>query len=121
MAKNNYMWSSKIKGLDFIANGDVAIVQDIRGVEERYGYRFANVRLWLPDSDAEVDCKIFLDTLTDEGASVSGADMRALAEARMADPEVNASDTPMRHGGEAAARRVFQRIAGEVCLRHDLS
>ncbi len=94
VAKNNYMWSSKIKGLDFIANGDVAIVQDIRGVEERYGYRFANVRLWLPDSDAKVDCKIFLDTLTDEGASVSGADMRALAEARMADPEVNAPDTP---------------------------
>lgn len=94
VAKNNYMWSARVKGLDFIANGDVAVVQDIRGVEERYGFRFANVRLWLPDSDAEVDCKIFLDTLTDEGASISVEAMRSLAEARMADPEVNPPDVP---------------------------
>lgn len=94
VAKNNYMWSSKVKGLDFIANGDVAVVRAINGTEERYGYRFADVRLWLPDSDAEVDCKIFLDTLTDEGASISATDLRTLAEARMADPGVNAPDTP---------------------------
>lgn len=93
VAKNNYTWAAKVKGLDFIANGDVAIVSRIHGTEEKYGFRFAMVTLRLPDSDAEVECRIFLQTLTDESASVSANDMRRLAEARMADPEVNAPDT----------------------------
>ena len=94
VAKNNYTWAAKVKGLDFIANGDVAIVRRIHGMEEKYGFRFAMVTLWMPDNDVEVDCRIFLQTLTDESASVSAQDMRRLAEARMADPEVNAPDTP---------------------------
>ncbi|MDE6765575.1 MAG: AAA family ATPase, partial [Duncaniella sp.] len=41
VAKNNYMWSAKIKELAFIANGDVGVVTAIHSVEERYGFRFA--------------------------------------------------------------------------------
>jgi len=94
VAKNNYMWSAKVKGLDFIANGDVAEVRAIHATEERYGFRFAIVTLWLPDRDVEVRARIFLDTLTDESASLSRERMQALAEARMADPEVNRPDDP---------------------------
>lgn len=92
VAKNNYTWASKVKGLDFIANGDVAVVSRVHGTEEKYGFRFANVTLRLPDRDVEVDCRIFLETLTDESASLSRERMEQLAQARMADPEVNAPD-----------------------------
>lgn len=87
VAKNNYMWSAKMKGLDFIANGDVGVVSAIHSTEERYGFRFANVTLSLPDRDIDVECKIFLDTLTDESASLSREALQRLADARMEDPE----------------------------------
>lgn len=92
IAKNNYTWPAKIKDLDFIANGDVAIVSAIHSTEEKHGFRFANVILTLPDRDVDVPCRIFLDTLTDESASISREGLQRLAEARMADPEVNAPD-----------------------------
>lgn len=94
VAKNNYTWSAKIKGLDFIANGDVAIVTAVHSTEEKYGFRFANVTLNLPDRDVDIECRIFLDTLTDESASLSRERMESLAQARMDDPEVNAPTIP---------------------------
>ena len=89
VAKNNYMWSAKIKELDFIANGDVGIVTDIRGRENRHGLRFADINLRLPHLDADVECKIILDTLTDDSASLSREALESLAMARMAAPEAN--------------------------------
>lgn len=94
IAKNNYMWSAKVKELDFIANGDVAVVSDIHSSEVKYGFRFANVTLHLPDREMDVECKIFLDTLTDESASLSHENMQRLAEACIADPDVYAPDVP---------------------------
>lgn len=94
IAKNNYTWAAKIKGLDFIANGDVAVVTAVHSTEEKYGFRFANVTVNLPDRDVDVECRIFLDTLTDESTSLSRERMEALAQARMDDPEVNAPDVP---------------------------
>jgi len=94
IAKNNYMWSAKVKELDFIANGDVAVVSDIHSSEMKYGFRFANVTLHLPDRDVDVECKIFLDTLTDESASLSHESMQRIAEACIADPDVYAPDVP---------------------------
>lgn len=94
VAKNNYTWGAKVKGLDFIANGDVAEVRAIHATEHRYGFRFAIVTLWLPDRDVEVRARIFLDTLTDENASLPRERMQVLAEARMADPEANRPDDP---------------------------
>lgn len=63
IAKNNYHWARKVKGLDFIANGDIAIVTDIYGTEKRYGLTFADVAITIPDLSAGIDCKITLDTL----------------------------------------------------------
>ena len=89
VARNNYMWSSRVKELDFIANGDVAIVTAIHSTEQRYGFRFAWVSLHLPDRDVDLECRIFLNTLTDDSASITYEDMERLAQARMADPEAN--------------------------------
>lgn len=94
VAKNNYMWTSKIKELDFIANGDVGIVKTIHFTERRYGFHFANVTLHFPDRDIDVDCKIFLSTLTDDYASLTRDDMQLLAELRMADPDFGDPSAP---------------------------
>lgn len=86
VAKNNYFWSKEVKGLDFIANGDVAVVVKVYGTERRYGCRFADVKLYLPDRDVELDCKIMLDTLVSESASMSREDMTSLFESIIKDP-----------------------------------
>lgn len=48
----------------------------------------------LPDRDVDVECKIIIDTLTDESAGLSRERHEALARARMEDPEVNAPSVP---------------------------
>lgn len=76
VAKNHY-FTKKIKGIDFIANGDIITVEKIYGSEVRYGIRFADVQFSLP-SDAtfpdlpalSFDAKIILDTLFDPNATL---------------------------------------------------
>ena len=73
--KNNYYWKTPDKNIDFIANGDIARIVRLKGTEEMYGFRFANVTVQLIDyDDAEMDCKIMLDTLTIEAAGLSYED-----------------------------------------------
>lgn len=95
VAKNNYLWSAKVKGLDFIANGDVATVSRIYGTETKYGFRFADVTLTLPDYGLDVDCKILLDTLTSEVASLTQERFGELYEAIVSDPDLFTPSTPM--------------------------
>ena len=63
IAKNNYVWGEKVEQIDFIANGDVAQVLRVRGYNEMYGFRFADVLLRLIDYDVDIEAKIMLDTL----------------------------------------------------------
>jgi exodeoxyribonuclease-5 len=57
--------------IDFVANGDMAEITHIFGYEELYGFRFANVSLRFPDyGEKEIECKIILDTLFVESASL---------------------------------------------------
>ncbi|PTN03142.1 ATP-dependent RecD-like DNA helicase [Mangrovibacterium marinum] len=82
VVKNNYYWIGEDERLDFIANGDIVEIKQIRRYEELYGYRFADVSLQFLDYDnLEVDCKIFLDTLNIETASLSSADNQKLFHA----------------------------------------
>lgn len=92
IAKNNYHWSSKIKGLDFIANGDTAVVTHIYGTEEKYGFRFADVTLSLPDREIELDCKILLDTLTSETPGLDAGRFEELYRQCLYDPDLYAPD-----------------------------
>lgn len=70
VAKNNYFWSENIDELDFIANGDMAMVQRVHGTESRFGLRFANVTLEFPDHNLEIDCKIVLDALLSDSPAL---------------------------------------------------
>ncbi len=96
VAKNNYLWSARVKGLDFVANGDTAIVDAVYGTEEKYGFRFADVNLRLPDRELAFDCKILLDTLVNESASLEAERYNALYMAALNDPDLFTQSTPMR-------------------------
>ena len=76
IVKNNYYWlgadGQQPQGISFLANGDVATVQRIRGVHELYGFRFAEVTMRLPDyDDYELTATVLLDTLTSESSSLT--------------------------------------------------
>lgn len=66
VAKNNYFWVDKQKGMDFLANGEIIQVRRVRRTSELYGFRFADVTVSFPDYDLEMDVKILLDTLQTE-------------------------------------------------------
>lgn len=74
VVKNNYFWLAEDEKVDFIANGDIAEIIRINKREELYGFHFADVSLRLLDYDLEVDCKILLDTLDIETASLTYED-----------------------------------------------
>ncbi|OFY67463.1 MAG: hypothetical protein A2V64_00685 [Bacteroidetes bacterium RBG_13_43_22] len=64
IVKNNYfLVEDNDEGPGFIANGDIAEVKKIRKYEERYGFRFAEMELYFPDYDFEVESKVMMDVL----------------------------------------------------------
>lgn len=72
VAKNNYYWTDENKDIDFIANGDIAIVRRVRRTKELYGFRFAEVTLSFPDyHDFELDANLLLDTLQSDSPALS--------------------------------------------------
>ena len=97
VVKNNYVWSVGVKGLDFIANGDLGVVESIYDIESRYGFRFANVRLSFPDLEKELDCKILLDTLTGDGPNLSQEDINRLYEGVLNDHDMFGPEVPMSY------------------------
>ncbi|MDR2910302.1 MAG: AAA family ATPase [Bacteroidales bacterium] len=82
VVKNNYFWVGETEEFNFIANGDIAEIEKIYNYEELYGFRFANVCLRFVDyKNIEIDCKIFLETLSIEAASFSYERSRELFDA----------------------------------------
>lgn len=72
IAKNNYHWAAEYKELDFIANGEIAIVRRVRREREVYGFRFADVTLTLPDhDDFEIEATLLLDTLQSDAPALT--------------------------------------------------
>lgn len=64
VAKNNYSIKFENTDMDFIANGDIAIVKRVRRQTDVYGFRFAEVTMCFPDyNDYEIETKVILDTL----------------------------------------------------------
>jgi exodeoxyribonuclease-5 len=79
IVRNNYYWTQDEPDMEFIANGDIAEILDIRERQERYGFRFADVTLRFPDyNDRELDVKILLDTIELESASLGFEENRQL-------------------------------------------
>jgi exodeoxyribonuclease-5 len=75
IAKNNYFWTEQCKEMDFIANGENAIVRRVRHNRELYGFHFVDVELSFPDyQDLEIDATLLLDTLHSETPTLSSED-----------------------------------------------
>lgn len=81
VVKNNYHYTEREKDckVDFIANGDTALLRRIYRFEELYGFRFADALLEFPDyDDLELRCRIMLDTLDSESPSLTREQNRLL-------------------------------------------
>lgn len=84
VVKNNYYWTEQAAALssdrhaaetDFIANGDVAVVDRITGMTEYGGFHFAGADISFPDySDMSLHVMLLLDTLTSDSPSLSRED-----------------------------------------------
>lgn len=75
VAKNNYFWTEGQKEMEFIANGETAVVRRVRRTSDIYGFRFAEVTLVFPDyDDFELDVNLLLDTLHSDTPALSKAD-----------------------------------------------
>jgi len=73
VVKNNYFWLDEDSEAGFIANGEIGEILQVRGIEEQFGLRFANVYLRLIDypNMEEIELKVLLNTLNSETASLS--------------------------------------------------
>ncbi|MFK7756723.1 MAG: ATP-dependent RecD-like DNA helicase [Flavobacteriales bacterium] len=81
VTKNNYYWPDKNRSaLNFIANGDVAEVKDIKREEKLHGYRFATLRITLPDQEhiLPLDVKANLDSIHVNAPSLTSAETNRL-------------------------------------------
>ena len=79
IVKNCYQFVEDIPGMDYIANGDIAVLVSIGKYEERYGLHFAEALLCFPDyEDVEIRAKVCLDTLESDSAALSNEQQDAL-------------------------------------------
>ncbi len=86
VAKNNYYWTEKEKNLDFIANGETAVVRRVRRTAEMYGFRFADVLLAFPNwQDAELEVRLLLDTLHSDAPALSREESERLFQTVLED------------------------------------
>ena len=86
IVKNNYsLVEEDENGPGFIANGDIAEVRKIRKFEEHYGFRFADMTLYFPDYDFEVESKVMIDVLHLDTPSLPAEKSRELFQSVLAD------------------------------------
>ncbi|MEE4116784.1 MAG: AAA family ATPase [Marinilabiliaceae bacterium] len=85
IVKNNYYWTEDDENIDFIANGDIAVIKKIVSREERYGYKYADMILEFGDYNTELEVKVILDTLWTDKASLGYDENRELFQNVQAD------------------------------------
>ncbi len=86
IVKNNYYWAREEKSMDFIANGDIAILKAIRKYYSLYNLRFADVSLEFPDyENIQLDTRILLDTLGMETPSMTRKEQKDFYDLIMED------------------------------------
>jgi len=83
IVKNNYYWNDTDNKINFLANGDMAVIEKISKFEDLYGFRFADVDICLSDypESPKMTVKILLDTLNSESPSLSREEWQRLATA----------------------------------------
>lgn len=91
VVRNNYFWlqDQEEGSTGFIANGDIARIRKVRGFEDMYGFRFANVQLEFIDyaEDPVLDCKVLLDTLYSEAPALPPTEQKRFYLEAMKDYE----------------------------------
>ena len=87
VVRNNYFYKPEHSPMGFLANGEFAEVVKILKLEERYGYRFADIEIRLTDDPANqiLSVKVILDTLHSDYPSLTDQQYRALAQQVMED------------------------------------
>jgi exodeoxyribonuclease-5 len=87
VVKNNYFWMPQKSGLGFIANGDTIEVQKVKRIYDLYGFRFADVRIIMPDYDEipAFDVTLLLDTINTETPALSSLQQQELYNQVMLD------------------------------------
>jgi len=95
IARNNYYWTERLRAdlpeeenipMDFIANGDIAIVTHIKNFLNLYDLHFADVTLTFPDfNDFEMDVRVILEALESESPALSDAVGQQLFDGVMED------------------------------------
>ncbi len=86
VVKNNYFWAAQGAGgpgtFGLIANGEQVNVLRVLGTEQRYGLRFADLRIawWDGRDQRDLEVKVILDVLASEGPALPGVQMRQLAQ-----------------------------------------
>ncbi len=81
VAKNNYFWNQQMDSepdnnaepkMEFVANGDIAVVQRLRNVRDLFGFRFADCVLKFNDyDDCEIEATVILNTLQAEAPALT--------------------------------------------------
>lgn len=65
--------------MEFIANGDMAVIRRYRNEREAHGFRFVDATISFPDfDDMEIDATILLDTLTSEAPALTSSQQEEL-------------------------------------------
>ncbi len=80
VVKNNYFWLEQDSRAGFIANGDIIRINRFRGIEEKWGFRFADVDIELIDypNIKELNVKLLMDTIYVNAAGLSHEDNQKL-------------------------------------------
>ena len=80
VVRNNYFWLPETSKAGFIANGDMVEVMRIYEINELYDCRFARISVRLIDylDEENLECIVFLDTLTSESPAMTYEEYKKL-------------------------------------------
>ncbi len=114
LSKNNYYWTRRSvietnamtveadsRPIDFVANGEMAIVESIYTTEQRNGITFADVQLFFPDHNTHLNAKLCVDTLTADTANLSPEKQRILTDIALADAGITPANATITNTREA--------------------
>lgn len=88
VTKNNYYWPEKNRSsLNFIANGDVAEITDIRRDEKLHGFRFTTLKIKFLDYEKvfPLECLANLDSIHVNGPSLKSEEVNKLYQSLLVD------------------------------------
>jgi exodeoxyribonuclease-5 len=82
VVRNNYYYKPEHSPMGFLANGEFAEVIKIVNLEDRYGYRFADIEIRLTDDPTNqvLSVKVILDTLHSDYPSLTDQQYKSLAQ-----------------------------------------